>query len=242
MIKINERTPFYFIASVSLFVTIVLSLQDVFYSNINYSDFYPNKDYYYGKPIHDNTFTDKLTYYFSQFTHHSLFLLFFYFFSCLLNYKCEQFFKIVAPIAMTVSVLYFYFIFPKQDTNIYQLSYSSFYSHFMIIFLIFGEIFYIDGFTLRETSYCLIFLVTGVLFTYINYMVRGVWTYNMVRLNDVKGWALINQTILVMYLFSLMFYFIKPKKETKKIPLWKYAPFYSQLVNILFVLVYLIYN
>ena len=169
MIKINERTPFYFIASVSLFITIVLSLQDVFYSNKNFSDYYPNKGYYYGTPIHDNHIIDKLAYYFSQFTHHTLFLLFFYFFSCLLNYKSENFFKIIAPIAMTISVLYFYFLYPKQDRTLYQLTYSSFYSHFMIIFLIFGELFYIDGFTLNETSHCLIFLVTGILVTLINY-------------------------------------------------------------------------
>ncbi len=242
MIKINERTPFYFIASVSLFITIVLSLQDVFYSNKNFSDYYPNKGVYYGKPIHDNHIIDKLAYYFSQFTHHTLFLLFFYFFSCLLNYKSEKFFKIIAPIAMTISVLYFYFLYPKQKQSLYQLTYSSFYSHFMIIFLIFGELFYIDGFTLNETSHCLIFLVTGILVTLINYMVRGVWTYNMLRLDDVKGWALINQTILIMYFFSFMFYFFKPKKDDTNIPIWRFAPFYSQLLSIAFVLYYLIYN
>ena len=242
MIQINDRTPFYFLASVSLFATIVLSLLDVFYNNKNFSDFYPNKGYYYGKLIHDKTIIDKLAYYFSQFTHHSLFLLFFYFFSCLLNKKSEQFFKIIAPIAMTISILFFYYIYPTRETNIYELSYSCFYSHFMIIFLIFGELFYIDGFTLNETSHCLIFLVTGVLVTIINYMIRGVWTYNMVKLDSLKGWVHINQTILVMYFISFLFYFFKPKNETEYIPLWKYAPFYSQLVNITFVLGYLIYS
>ena len=161
MIQINERTPFYFIASVSLFITIVLSLQDIFYNNKNYSDYFPNKGYYYGKPIHDNTIMDKLAYYFSQFTHHTLFLLFFYFFSCLLNYKSEKFFKIIAPIAMTISVLYFYFLYPRQDRNLYQLTYSSFYSHFMIIFLVFGELMYIKSYKFHETTHCFLFILTS---------------------------------------------------------------------------------
>ena len=144
MLQINERTPFYFVASISLFITIVLSLQDTFYSNKNFSDYYPQKCYYYGKPIHDNhILIHKLAYYFSQFTHHTLFFCcFFIFFLYLLNYKSEKFFKIIAPIAMTISVLYFYFLYPKQEHKLYQLSYSSKYSHFMIIFLIFGELFY----------------------------------------------------------------------------------------------------
>lgn len=242
MLNINERTPFYFLATISLFITILLSLQDVFYSNKNFSDFYPLKGNYYGKPIHDNHFIDKLAYYFSQFTHHTLFLLFFYFFSCLLNFKSEKFFKIIAPISLTISVLYFFYLYPKQNIDLHQLSYSSFYSHFMIIFLIFGELFYIDGFTLSETTNCLVFLVVAVLVTCINYMVRGVWTYNMVKLDSLKGWVLINQTILLMYSFSFMFYFFKPKNDIKYIPLYKFAPFFGSLLNIAFVLFYLIYT
>ena len=242
MLITNERTPFYFLASISLFFTIILSLLDVFYNNKNFSDFYPNPGNYYGKPIHDKNFIDKLIYYFSQFTHHTLFLLFFYFFSCLLNYKSEKYFKIIAPISLTISVLYFYYLYPKQNINIHNLSYSSFYSHFMIIFLIFGELFYIDGFTLSETSNCLVFLIVGVLVTIINYMVRGVWTYNIVKLDSLKGWVLINQTILIMYGFSFMFYFFKPKNDIKYISYYKSAPFFSILINILFTLVYLIYT
>ena len=139
---INERTPFYFISSVFLLITIILSLMSAIYSNENYSDFFPNPGKYYDMPIHDNTIVDRLCWYFSQITHHTIILLFFYFFLAFINHKSEKFFKMVAPLALTISVLYFVLLYPRQKLQLHQLSFSNFFSHFMIIFLVFGEIHY----------------------------------------------------------------------------------------------------
>lgn len=236
----NERTPFYFIATISLFITIVLSLIGVFRATKNTGDFFPEPGIYQGKPVHDKTFVDRLTHYFSQFTHHTIFLLFFYFLSSLLNYNSTTYFKIIAPIALTISILYFYHLYPRQNRGVHELSYSNFYSHFMIIFLVFAEFYYIDGFKLSETTYCLVFLVTAVLVTILNYLMRGVWSYNLVKLDRVKGWSMICQTILLMYGLSFMFYFIKPIHEDRQ--LVTYAPFYSSLVNIAYVLKFISSN
>ena len=62
---INERTPFYFISTTFLFITIVLSFISTFHLNENFSDFFPNKGTYYNKEIHDNTYVDKICWYFS---------------------------------------------------------------------------------------------------------------------------------------------------------------------------------
>ena len=107
---LNERTPFYLIATVFTFVAIVMSLVGTFHSRNNTSDFFPIGGDYYGKFIHDKNWIDKVCWYFSQLTHHTLFLLFSYFFLALLNRRSEKFFKIIAPLALTISVLYFYFL------------------------------------------------------------------------------------------------------------------------------------
>ena len=60
----NERTPFYIITTIFLFITIVLSLITTFHLNHNGADFFPNPGTYKGKPIHDNNFMDKLCWYF----------------------------------------------------------------------------------------------------------------------------------------------------------------------------------
>ena len=141
--QFNERTPFYLIATIFLFITIVLSLVSTFHIKNNGADFFPNKQEIKGIVFHDNTIIDKLCWYFSQFTHHTIFLLFTYFFMALLNVKSEKFFKMIAPLALTVSVLYFYLLYPKQKLKIHQLSFCNFFSHFMIIFLVFGVLMYI---------------------------------------------------------------------------------------------------
>ena len=77
--RFTERTPFYLIATVFLFITIVLSLVSTFHIKNNGADFFPNKQEIKGVVYHDNTVIDKLCWYFSQFTHHTIFLLFTYF-------------------------------------------------------------------------------------------------------------------------------------------------------------------
>ena len=239
---INERTPFYLVSCIFLLTNIILSLIATFNKTTNGCDFFPIGGDYYDKQIHDSSFVDKLCWYFSQLTHHTIFLLFTYFLMALLNVKSEKFFKMVAPLCLCVSVLYFYFLYPKQSLKIHQLSFSSFFSHFMIIFLIFGEFMYIKDYPFYETTNCLVFIISALLCVWINYLLRGVWSYNLIKLDRFSGWKLVSSTVLMMYGFSLMFHLFKYKhldyfgfnpkylKET--------SYFFSGIVNIIFVLLF----
>jgi hypothetical protein len=237
---ITERTPFYLIGTIFLLTNIVLSLIGTFHTKNNCSDFFPNEGYYYGKKIHDDTFVDKLCWYFSQLTHHTIFLMFTYFVMALLNIRSLKFFKIVAPLALTISVLYFYFLYPKQKLKIHQLSFSSFFSHFMIIFLVFGELMYVKEYAFRETTNCLVFIITALLCIYINYCLRGVWSYNLIRLDSYSGWKLVSEAVMIMYGFSLMFYLFKytgPSSTT-----WVDSGYFiSSMVNLIFALLFTSY-
>jgi hypothetical protein len=235
---ITERTPFYLIGTIFLLITIVLSILSTLYTQNNCSDFFPVGGYYRDKYIHDNTIVDKLCWYFSQLTHHTIFLMFTYFFMALLNCRSVKFFKIIAPLALTISVLYFYFLFPKQKLKIHQLPFANFFSHFMIIFLVFGELMYIKEYTFQDTTNCLVFIVTALLFVYINYCLRSVWSYNLICLDKFSGWKLVSIASLIMYLFSLMFYFFKYNTNNpitfKMIKMGGYT--ISSFINIIFFL------
>ena len=238
---INERTPFYFISTAFLLVTIVLSILSALYSKENYSDFFPNEGLYYGKKIHDNTIVDRLCWYFSQITHHTIILLFFYFFLAFINFKSETYFKMVAPLALTISVLYFYFLYPKQKLELHQLPFYNFFSHFMIIFLVFGEFMYIKSYELKETTYCFLFITTCLCAIFINYTLRGVWSYNLVKLDHYKGWNLVAKTSLLMYIFSFLFFFLKCKKlqniQFNTRDLRKSTNFVSGIIGIIYFLI-----
>lgn len=243
---INERTPFYFVSTMFLLVTIVLSFISTFQIKENYSDFFPNKGLYYGKEIHDSTNVDKICWYFSQITHHTIILLFFYFFLALINRKSESYFKMVAPLALTVSVLYFYFLYPRQQLQIHQLPFYNFFSHFMIIFLVFGEFIYIKDYTFKETTHCFLFILTSLCAIFINYTLRGVWSYNLVKMDRYSGWDLISKTTIVMYLFSLMFYFFKYGKHKyyglNSKTLRNSTLFFSGILNIIFFQIFVAYD
>ncbi len=229
----TERTPFYLIATVFTFVAILMSLIGTFNSQNNLPDFFPSGGTYRDKYIHDKNFIDKLCWYFSQLTHHTLFLLFSYFFLALITLRSEKFFKIIAPLALTISVLYFYFLFPRQKLKLHQLSFSSFFSHFMIIFLVFGELMYIRSYDFVETTNCLVFIITALLCVWINYCLRGVWSYNIIKLDTFSGWKLVSITVLVMYMFSLMFYLFKFKSWTNM--KWVDSGYFiSSLINLIF--------
>ena len=233
----TERTPFYLIATIFLFTAIVLSFVSTFNTKNNGADFFPSGGIYNNKEIIDDTIIDKLCWYFSQLTHHTLFLLLTYFIMALLNVKSEKFFKMVAPLALTVSVLYFYFLYPKQQLKIHQLSFCNFFSHFMIIFLVFGELMYIKEYTFLETTNCFIFILTSLSFVLINYLLRGVWSYNLVKLDRYNGWKLVSETIIIMYIFSYMFYIIKYKEQglgiNNFLNIKKYGYFVNGIISII---------
>ncbi len=209
---INERTPFYFISTILLFFSIILSIMSALYSKENFSDFFPNEGFYYDKKIHDSTVVDKMCWYFSQITHHTIILLFFYFFLALINRKSEPYFKMIAPLSLTISFLYFYYLYPKQKLNIHELPFFNLFSHFMIIFLVFGELIYIKNYTFKETTHCFLFILTCLCAIFINYTLRNVWSYNLVKLDRLSGWKLVSKTVFIMYIFSFLFFIIKSRK------------------------------
>jgi hypothetical protein len=243
---ISERTPFYLISVIFLFITIVLSLVTTFNTNKNSNDFYPLGGTYHNMPIHDKHVTDKICWYFSQLTHHTLFLLFGYFVLALLNIKSVKFFKMVGPLALTVSVLYFYFLYPKQSLKIHQLSFYNFFSHFMIIFLVFCEFMYIETYDFHETTNCFVLIISSILSILINYYLRGVWSYDMIKLDTFRGWKLVAETTIIMYLFSMMFYIFKYKNQNyyglDSVDLTRSFSVISGLVNIIYVLIFASYN
>jgi hypothetical protein len=231
---INERTPFYFISTTCMFFSILLSYMSALYSKENFSDFFPNKGKYYNKEIHDNTIIDKTCWYFSQITHHTIILLFFYFFLAFINKKSENYFKMVAPLALTISILYFILLFPRQKLSLHQLPFYNFFSHFMIIFLVFGETIYVKNYSFEETTHCFIFILTCLCSIFINYSLRGVWSYNLVKLDRYSGWKLISKTVLLMYFLSFCLFVLKNKgKVIKEMNLsLKHSYFFSGLIGI----------
>jgi hypothetical protein len=204
----NQRTPFYFVGTIFLFTTLILTLWETFQKK-NESDFFPQGGYYKGKYILEVSTLDKLVWYFSQLTNWITFLLFLYFFMSLLKVRSDKFFKMIASPAITISVLYFYFLYPKQSLKIYQLPFSNLFSHFMIIFFVIGEVMYITRYTIQETTYCLYFILMYLLFVYVNYLTRGVWSYDMIRLDSYDGWSMVFMGLIIVYAFSLLLYVFK---------------------------------
>ena len=107
----------------------------------------------------------------------------------------------------------------------------------MIIFLIFGEFMYIKDYTFKETTNCFIFILTCLCAIFINYSLRGVWSYNLIKLDRYSGWSLVSKTTLLMYFFSFLFYFFKYKnKETFGLnskDLFKSTNFFSGIIGII---------
>ena len=103
----------------------------------------------------------------------------------------------------------------------------------MIIFLVFGEFMYIKDYTFKETTHCFIFILTCLCAISINYALRGVWSYNLVKLDRFSGWSLVSKTVLVMYFFSFLFYKGKEHFGLSTKDLRKATPFFSGLVGII---------
>lgn len=250
----TERTPFYLISVIFLLTTIILSFVTTFNMKKNISDYFPEGGNHVihknGKIkvryINDSNVIDKLCWYFSQLTHHTLFYLLIYFFMALINKRSERFFKMIGPLSLTVSVMYFCYLFPKQKLKLHQLSFYNFFSHFMIIFLVFCEFLYIDTYHFHETTNCFFLIISSVLFVYINYYLRRVWSYNLLSLDTFNGWKLVSITTLLMYIFSLMFYIIKFKNKTfygfNNIKWSKCSYSLYGLINILYFLIFTLYN
>ena len=97
---------------------------------------------------------------------------------------------------------------------------------------------YISDYTFKETTHCFLFILTSLCAVFINYTLRGVWSYNLIKLDRLKGWYLVSKAVVIMYLFSFMFYFFKYKNKDnfglKSKELKKCVLFFSGFVNIIF--------
>ena len=97
-------------------------------------------------------------------------------------------------------------------------------------------------YTFKETTHCFLFILTCLCAISINYTLRGVWSYNLVKLDSYSGWKLVSITVLVMYFFSFMFYFIKYKgKENFGLntkDLVKSTHFFSGMIGIILFNIY----
>ena len=116
----------------------------------------------------------------------------------------------------------------------------------MIIFLIFGEFIYIKDYTFSETTHCFIFILTALCAIFINYTLRGVWSYNMVKLDRYSGWDLVSKTTMLMYFFSLMFFFFKYRDKSNfgitANNLNKSILLFSGFINIIFFQLFVFYE
>jgi hypothetical protein len=209
--RVNERTPFYLTSTLFLFTTILFTVVSTFYSPNNGTDFFPQGGSYQGNYIQDHSPLHKIAWYFSQFTHQIVLLLFFYFFMALFHRKSIPWFKMIAPAVLSIGILYVYLLYPKQPLKLYELPFSTIFSHFMISFLLLGELIYLKEYTFVETTYCLVFVVIAIVSVYLNYLFRGVWTYDLIHLDRVSGWELVLYSTLLTYTMSLLIYLYKSK-------------------------------
>ena len=88
---------------------------------------------------------------------------------------------------------------------------------------------YIKEYSFRETTNCLVFIITALLCVYINYCLRGVWSYNMIKLDSFSGWKMVSIAVLMMYLFSLMFYLFK--YDGKQEGTWKDSGYFITMIT-----------
>ena len=106
--------------------------------------------------------------------------------------------------------MFYIFIFSSQNNvlvciNCLTITFFSFGDHL----LVFGELIYTNKYTFEETTHCFIFILTCLCAIFINFSLRGVWSYNLVKLDRLSGWTLVSKTTIIMYCFSFLFYLCK---------------------------------
>jgi hypothetical protein len=161
----------------------------------------------------DKPYYRKLLWYFSHFTFSNSFLLTCYFilkfFNYNYNYNYDNLFITIAPISLSVNLNYFLILYPKRNIRLYELSYYSYVQHLMTTFIILNELSYIEYASAYQIFNYNYFILYGVLITYLNYYMRGIWTYGIANLYTQRGWMLFAQFNIVSLFSSISLYGVK---------------------------------
>ena len=209
---------FYLLTFIILLISFLLSIIDMLDKNNTdklYGDFKPNTS--------DKTITRKFFWYFSQITYQSQILLLVYFGIKLFSKTNMDFmFKIIAPISLTVTIQYLLLLYPKRKPvnnkkGIHTFSFISFVPHILNFFIIFIELNNIKTYHLNETFLYLFYCVFILLSVYVNYIIRKVWTYNLLDLTKVKGKKLFGYSIIILQVSSFILYYLHKLKIKYKI-------------------------
>lgn len=167
----------------------------------------PEIDY---KPLTlDKSHYRKLLWYFSHFTFSNSFLLTSYFILKFFNLNYDNLFITMAPISLSVNLNYFLILYPKRNIRLYELSYYSYVQHLMTTFIILNELPYIEYSTVYQIFNYNYFILYSIFITYLNYYMRGVWTYGIANLYTQKGWYLFIQFNIVSLFSSISLYAVK---------------------------------
>ena len=163
------------------------------------------------KPLHN-----KILWYISQITYQTQFMLWLYFMLQIFSLEPNgseialNIFHIFAPICITVNVQYFLLLFPKMKNKngipmkLYDLSFSSIIPHLLDTFLILMELYNINSYDWNDTLQHLVFLPPTIVIVLFNYIIRGVWSYDLIKLNELRGWKLVGSTVVMNQIFSLI--------------------------------------
>ena len=183
-----------------MFMSTSLSIYKAFDTHTNEIDYFPTT-------LDKNKYR-KILWYFSHFTFSNSVFLLSYFSLKMLEFNTNQLFITIAPISLSVNLNYFLILYPKKNILLYELPYYSFVQHFMTTFIIMNELKYIEYNSYYDILNYNYFILYGVLITYFNYYIRGVWTYGLANLYSYKGWKLFLQFNSVSFISSITLYLI----------------------------------
>lgn len=181
-----------------MFISTTLSIYKTLSTNIHEIDYFPT--------TLDKIKSRKILWYFSHFTFSNSVSLLSYFVLKIFEFNTNQIFITIAPISLSVNLNYFLILYPKKNILLYELPYYSFVQHFMTTFIIINELKYIEYNSFYDILNYNYFILYGVLITYFNYYIRGVWTYGIANLYTYKGWKLFLQFNVVSFISSLSLY------------------------------------
>jgi len=161
----------------------------------------------------DKQLSKKILWYLSHFTYSNTLLLTIYFGLRLFDYKYDQLFLSISPIALSVNINYFLILYPKErqtkNIKLYQLSYHNIVQHYFTTFIILNELKYVEYdhyYYILNYNYVILY---GIAITYFNYYYRNIWTYGIADLYTYKGWKLFFQFKFVSLFSSLSLYYLK---------------------------------
>lgn len=187
-----------------LAVSIVLSIRETLDDECSPSaDFDPKSK--------DNSTWKRMIWYCSQLTYVSQILLCLYFGLKLFGITSHRLFLGVAPVCLTVNVLYFKVLMPKKSTysdELHELNMTSMVPHFLDIVMILPEILTLDRFSLALGGNSIMVGIGYLLIVLINYALRKEWSYDLLKLNTMSGWqwvgiALGGNVVMFIILFIL---------------------------------------